>query len=298
VINVWEGTHLFIWKSDHLDNGNVPKMIEDAKNLGIKGVIIKFANGSLQGDLVSQAYMAQFKQLVNPFKAAGFVVGGWIYQYLTDVQGEVDACAEAVAAGADWIVLDGEADLKGKSTQVQQFGQMFRAKYPNYPLGLSSYAIPDYHPEVPFQAFNGFVNVMLPQIYWAEMGWDVAVVFNSSLAGYKKFGKPISPTGQSYQDAQPADMARFAQLVKNAGLTTISWWDWDEASTAQLNAIKANLVQPSDPPTIEPQITKESAGKVIALLGDIFNACLDPAVQAAAHYAANVLRDKVGIPKQ
>jgi hypothetical protein len=298
VTNVWDGTHLFIWKSDNLENGNVPKMIEDAKNLGIAGVIIKFANGSLKGDLVSQSYMAQFKRLVSPFKAAGFKVGGWIYQYLTDVQGEVDACAEAISAGADWIVLDGEIDLKGKSAAVQQFGQLLRTKYPTYPFALSSFAIPDYHPEVPFKEYSAFVNCMMPQIYWAEMGWDVTVAFNASIAGYKKLAKPIAPTGQSYQTALPADMARFVQLVKNAGFTSVSWWDWDQASATQLAAVKANLLPLSNPPSLEPKMTKESASKVITLLGDLYNASLDPAVQAAAHYAANSLRDAVGILKQ
>jgi hypothetical protein len=105
------GTYLFIWKADQLDNGDVTAMVQDAKLLGVKGVIIKFANGSLNGDTKSQQYMAQFKKLVSPFKDAGFNVGGWIYQYLSDVDGEVDACSQAVQAGANFIVLDGEGDF-------------------------------------------------------------------------------------------------------------------------------------------------------------------------------------------
>jgi hypothetical protein len=295
--NKWDGTHFFIWQVDQTCGGNVTAMINQAKDLGVTGVIIKFANGSLNGDPKSQAYMDKFKAVVPAFKSAGFVVGGWIYQYMTDVQGEVDACFQAVEAGADWIVLDGEVELQGKNAQVQQFGQLFRAKYPDYPLAISSFAIADYHPEVPFNEYNSFVNLMMPQIYWADMGWDTAVAFNASIASYKKFGKPILPTGQSYDKATPTDMVRFVQLVNGAGLTHLSWWDWQEALPGHLQAIKENLIIPQGDHPVQATITKDSAEKVIYLLGDLYAASADPGVQAAAHYAADALRDKVGIQK-
>jgi hypothetical protein len=290
--NVWDGTYLWSWKA----NGNVNDLIAQAKALGVTGILIKFANGSLVGDTVSQEYMARFKQLAPLFKASGFRVGGWIYQYLTDVQGEVDACSQAIDAGAEWIVLDGEVELKGKMTQVQQFGMLLRAKYPNIPLGLSSFSIADYHPEVPFTEYSQFVDVMMPQVYWAEMGWDVAVAFNASIASYKKFGKPIAPTGQSYGGATPADMARFIQLCKGAGFTHASWWDWDEATSSHLQAIQSNLIQPPAAEPIKP-FDKVAAQKVIDILGAVYNASLDPAVQQASHFAADALRDAAGIPK-
>jgi hypothetical protein len=234
------GTYLFIWKADQLDKGDVTAMIQDAKLLGVKGVIIKFADGSLNGDAKSQQYMDQFKELVGPFKDAGFNVGGWIYQYLSDVDGEVDACSQAVQAGANFIVLDGEGDLSGKNAQVTQFGQLFQAKYPNFPLALSSYAIADLHPEVPFTEYSQFVDAMMPQIYWGEMGRSVANAFQPSIASYQKFNKPIIPTGQLYTTTSQ-DKAQFIQLCQNAGLSSISWWDWDEASKQDAYAIRTNI---------------------------------------------------------
>ncbi|WCK52461.1 S-layer homology domain-containing protein [Aneurinibacillus sp. Ricciae_BoGa-3] len=239
---VFNGTFMFIWNAKNLDNGDVNAMIAQAKKLGVTGVIIKFANGSLKGDPVSQGYMAQFKKYAAPFKAAGFQVGGWIYQYLTDVPGEVDACSQAIQAGADFIVLDAEVELKGKGAQVAEFGQLLRSKYPDTLLALSSFAIADYHPEVPFAQYNNFVNAMMPQIYWDDMGWTVDKAFKASIASYQKFGKPIAPTGQSYSTAQPEDIARFVQLSQAAKFTNISWWDWEEANQGQLGAIQNNLL--------------------------------------------------------
>jgi len=45
------------------------------------------------------------------------------------------------------------------------------------------------------------------------------------------------------------------------------------------------------------KIDKESAEKVIAVLGALYMACDDVQVQGAAHYAANALRESAGIPK-
>jgi hypothetical protein len=231
------GTFLFIWKANRLDNRDVNGMIQQAKQLGVTGVIIKFANGSLAGDANSQGYMDQFKKYVGPFKNAGFKVGGWIYQYLTDVDGEVDACSQAIQAGADFIVLDAEDDVYNKGDQVAQFGKELRAKYPTIPVGLSSFAFPDLHAAVPFDQYNQFINVMMPQIYWADMQRPVDSTFASSIAAYKRYGKPIAPTGQLYSTAQPADITKFVSLAQQANLSSVSWWDWDEATDSQIRSI-------------------------------------------------------------
>jgi hypothetical protein len=254
---MWDGTYLFLWQANQVFAGDPSAMIAQAQDLGITGVLIKFANGSLNGDRISQAYMDQFINLVQPFKSAGLKVGGWIYQYLTDVQGEVDACFQAIEAGADWIVLDGEVELQGKTQEVEQFGQLFRERYPTFPLGLSSFAIASYHPEVPFNAYNGFVDVMMPQIYWAEIGWDVSVAYHSSIASYQPFNKPISPTGQSNGAATPETMAQFVQLVRSSNLTGVSWWDWQGASESQLQAIEENIIMP--PSTIANDVREGDA---------------------------------------
>ncbi|USG65146.1 M23 family metallopeptidase [Brevibacillus ruminantium] len=44
-------------------------------------------------------------------------------------------------------------------------------------------------------------------------------------------------------------------------------------------------------------VDKDAAEKVIAVLGALWTASSDKQVQAAAHYAANALRDEVGIPR-
>ncbi|WCK55445.1 hypothetical protein PP175_05700 [Aneurinibacillus sp. Ricciae_BoGa-3] len=246
-MSIYDGTHMWIWEPWNVYGGNVDRLISECKTRGIDGVIVKFANGNL-ADSVSQNFMKHFKLLVGPLKAAGITVGGWIYQYLNDPMGEVDACSQAISAGAEWNVFDAEIEIKGKSIQASQFLQTFRMKHPDVVTGLSSFAIANYHTdEVPFAEYAKYVDVMMPQIYWDEMKWPVEVAFNSSVAAYKKYGKPIAPTGQSYLTAKPADMAKFVQLCKMAGFTHVSWWDMQQAQPQHLDAIAANRIQRATP---------------------------------------------------
>lgn len=240
--NVWDGNHMFIWQADKVYGGDANQMIAKAKQFGYRGVIIKFANGSLKGDSVSQGYMDQFKKYAPAFKQAGFIVGGWIYQYLTDIQGEVDACSQAVSAGADWIVLDGEADLNGKGAAVTEFGKKLRNSHPQLPVGLSSFPLYARHTDFPYQEFTSFVNVLMPQIYWSALGMSVQQAVNDTLTEYRgQFSLPIAPTGQAYHQVTPQQMQQFIQLCSDSHLPGISWWDWQEASDAQLQATQTNV---------------------------------------------------------
>jgi hypothetical protein len=49
---------------------------------------------------------------------------------------------------------------------------------------------------------------------------------------------------------------------------------------------------------VNSQIDKAAAEKVIGVLGALWTASSDKQVQAAAHFAANSLRDAAGIPRQ
>lgn len=253
-MNIYDGAHIWVWQPWKI--GTDEQIIEKLKALGVRGVLLKYSDGNLVGDPISQRFMAEFKRLTPKLKAAGFVVGGWTYQYLTDIDGEVDALRQAVEAGAEWIVLNGEEHVKGKNAQVAEYGRKVRAMYPDLKIGFSSYAVADLHPDVPFWEYAKYVDLMMPQMYWATIGWSVDDTFKRSFQSYSKFGKPIGPTGQAYDDPQQGivtqvqDMARFTQLSKAAGFTHITWWDMQHFNSTHEAGIKNNTIAPPVPSPI------------------------------------------------
>jgi len=69
----------------------------------------------------------------------------------------------------------------------------------------------------------------------------------------------------------------------NDALGGEGWWDTNPQETKK---------------AVDNFVDKEAAEKVIGVLGALWTASADKKVQAAAHYAANALRDAVGIPRQ
>lgn len=237
---VYKGTHLFLKEAEKVLADNLQDRINTLKKSGIDGVVIKFADGDLDSDPASLATMNRFLRLVGPFKKSGLKVGGLIYQYLYNVDGEAKACFQAINAGADWIVLDVKSDVAKKPFSVLEFGQLVRSKYPGIILGLTSYPIADNYPDIPFDQYLTFTDVILPQIYWTEMGSNVTKAFKASVSSYSKYDKPIVPVGQASKVTAVKDMDIFAKLCNKASFTGISWGVWPEISTKQLEVIRAN----------------------------------------------------------
>lgn len=239
-MSVWDGNWLWIWQVSAIGDKNYIK--NKAKDMGLSGVLVKAHDGDLSSE-VSKRYMQQFKEIIGPLKEVGLGVAAWGYLYGNNPLGEVDAASEAIKAGADWYVMDVEAEFepshrpaKENEKKAKQFCEGLNKKYPNIPKGFTSFAIPEYHP-LPYHIFAEYVDVMMPQIYWHTIGWDLQFTFEKSFNQWKEFGLPVAPVGQSYGGFPPEEMGKFADLALKKGCTGISWWDWQHATVAQLQTI-------------------------------------------------------------
>jgi len=236
---VWDGKHLWIWYISQTESGNTSAMLTKAKELGLAGVLIKAWDGTNE--------WGQFKWNVQLFKSHGFKVGAWGYCYGNDVQGEAQQAIKAANYGADWLVIDAEKEYEGKQAEAKQFGQLLRAGAPQIPIGLSSFAITYYHKSFPYSEFAGFVNVMLPQDYWVDIGWPVTTATLASMKLGEAYGIPVAPVGQAYGRVTPKDIQMFVQDASKAGASGVSFWSWQAASASQLNAIGVSeLSAPQD----------------------------------------------------
>lgn len=226
----WAGKHIWIWQLSQV--GNAAAVIEKAKDLGLTGILIK---GWDSGN-----FREQINTITGPAKAAGLIVGVWGYSYGNNPEGEAAAAKKAVAAGADWLVVDAEVEYEQRlgSTQALQLGKALRAAVgQSFPIGYTSFAIPSYHPIFPYSEFSSWCNITLPQVYWGSFRMPVAKAFSLTLSGMKSYGLPVAPVGQSYGPALPKDIVLFGDLAAAAGLPGISYYDWQHATSEQLRAV-------------------------------------------------------------
>jgi peptidoglycan hydrolase-like protein with peptidoglycan-binding domain len=254
---VFDGNGMWIWYVSKADGGDPAAIAADARAHGIATVFVKSADGTT-------AWPQFSPDLVGALKAAGLRVCAWQFAYGTHPVTEAARGAEAVAAGADCLVVDAESDYEGRYAQAQQYVAALRdAIGPDFPVGLTSFPYVDYHPSLPYSVLlgPGGAQFNLPQAYWKAIGGGVDAVVAHTYGTNRPYGRPIMPLGQLYDDPSSADVARFRSLVNAAGSTGLSWWDWQHAGADQWDALAAPLAPLTTPaPAMDP-VTLASGAK-------------------------------------
>ncbi|OAT84846.1 hypothetical protein [Desulfotomaculum copahuensis] len=227
----WRGKYVWIWQLDQ--SGEPRQIITRALGMGLTGLLVKGWDGS--------RYWPQIGSIAGPAHDAGLLVGAWGYSYGTDPRGEAKAAAQAVAAGADWLVVDAEEEYEkpAGADMATRLGTAFRNIFSGIPVGYTSFGIPDLHPEFPWDEFSRWCDAVLPQVYWGLFKMTPEVALSRCLAGLKQFYKPVVPAGQCYGEVATDEIVRFGRLAENAGLPGISYYDWQHARSVQLEAVGA-----------------------------------------------------------
>jgi peptidoglycan hydrolase-like protein with peptidoglycan-binding domain len=232
------GQGMWIWYVSASNGGNVASILAQAHAAGVGTVFIKSSDGSSN-------YWSQFSpQLVQELHAGGLKVCAWQYVYGTNPAGEAALGAEAVANGADCLVIDAESEYEGRYAAAQTYITDLRAKIgPNYPLGLASFPYVYYHESEPYSVFlgPGGAQYNAPQMYWKAIGQSVDTVYANTYSSNRIYSRPIFPLGQTYEGVSASDLLRFREEAVDYGAGGISFWDWQETSSGGWRTLAAPL---------------------------------------------------------
>jgi peptidoglycan hydrolase-like protein with peptidoglycan-binding domain len=234
----FDGAGMWIWYLSQSDGGNLVQIAAQAKAAGIHTLFIKAADGP-------NNFWAQFTPaLVQTLHADGLDVCAWEYVYGQNPAGEAAMGAEAVADGADCLVIDAEVQYDGEYWAAQTYIADLRAAIgPAYPVGLTSFAYTNEHPSVPYSVFlgPGGAQFDLPQVYWQDIGTSPDAAYSTTFIENRIYNLPVVPIGQSYDNVPPAEITRFRQLVGAYGSVGFSLWSWQATTAAEWAAIGAPL---------------------------------------------------------
>jgi len=230
------GKGFWIWKLERCEGGNPQAIAEKAKSAGLAHILVKIADGS-------SPYNGDIWPLVDTLRAAGIGVWGWQYTYGTD-PGPKEEAEFAVSRvrqfGLDGFVIDAEVEYKGHPERATEYMNALRDGLPDIPIALSSFYLPDYHPEFPWREFLDKCDLSMPQVYWYTR--DPIEALEKSLAQHGRFGKPIFPTGAAYRmtdtSATPNQIQRFLEKAWDEGLPGVSFWSWQHATADMWEVIK------------------------------------------------------------
>lgn len=276
---VFRGNGMWIWQLNRSEGGNLAAIAARAQSAGISTVFVKSSDGA-------SSRWAQFNpQLVATLHAYGLRVCAWQFVYGNDPVGEASLGADAIADGADCLVVDAESAYNGKYAAAQQYITALRATVgPNYPIGFTSFPYVDYHPRIPYSVFlgPGGAQANVPQVYWKDIGGTVDAVSAHTLAHNRIYGVPIAPLGQTYDSPPDADIARFRALWAAYGSAGVSWWSWQATGEAQWAALAAPVAPALPPPDPGwPLLAKGSKGDPVVWLQQHL-ASFDPNVRVTS----------------
>jgi peptidoglycan hydrolase-like protein with peptidoglycan-binding domain len=282
--DVFRGNGMWIWELDRSEGGDAAAIAARARAAGMSTVFIKSSDGAT-------SRWAQFNpQTVAALKAQGLRVCAWQFVYGNDPAGEATLGADAVADGADCLVIDAETQYEGKYAAAQQYMAALRSAVgPAYPLGLTSFPYVDYHPRLPYSVFlaPGGAQANLPQVYWKDIGGTVDAVSAHTLAHNRIYGVPIAPLGQTYGNPAAEDIARFRSLWAAYGSAGLSWWSWQASGEAEWGVLAQPLAPvPATPPDPGwPALSKGNKGDEVVWLQQHL-AAYDPAVKVTSTFDA------------
>jgi hypothetical protein len=228
------GNGMWIWQLPKTEGGDVNAIALRARSTGIRTVFVKSSDGP------TDAWPQFNPTLVQTLHLQGLFVCAWQFVYGADPAGEAAQGAQAVAAGADCLVIDAESAYQGRYVQAQQYVAALRAAVgPGYPIGLTSFPYVDYHPGLPYSVFlaPGAAQVNLPQVYWKDIGGSVDAVSARTWAHNRIFGVPVAPLGQTYQAPAPEEIQRFRQVWAAYGAGGLSWWSWQATGASTWSAL-------------------------------------------------------------
>jgi peptidoglycan hydrolase-like protein with peptidoglycan-binding domain len=251
----FNGQGMWIWYVSSSDGGNIASIVAQAQAAGVTTLFIKSSDGPSN-------FWRQFTpQLVAQLHASGLKACAWQYVYGSEPAGEAVLGAEAVADGADCLVIDAEGEYEGHYAAAQTYIDDLRAKIgPEYPLGLASFPYVYDHPSFPYSVLlgPGGAQFNAPQMYWHTIGQSVDTVYANTYIANRVYGRPIFPLGQTFERVSGEELVRFREEAVDYGATGVSFWDWQETGASQWSALGTALTPLTSvtPNTGWPQLSK------------------------------------------
>ncbi|MBN1146088.1 MAG: nuclear transport factor 2 family protein [Anaerolineales bacterium] len=229
-----QGKGFFIWQISRCEAGNAQAIAAAGAQAGLTHVLIKIADGIDPYNINSSTGQDLVPPVVAALRNRNIICWGWHYVYGYEPVAEADVAIQRLQTlGLDGYAIDAEAPYKqpGRDEAARQFMSRLRASLPDFPIALSSYRYPTYHPQLPWREFLEKCDFNMPQVYWVEAHNPGEQLIRSlrEFEAMEPF-RPLIPTGSAYKqgDWQPtvADINEFLDTARNLNLSAANFWEW------------------------------------------------------------------------
>lgn len=212
------GKGVFIRSLAH--GGEPAELAAFVRSLGMRWVAVEILWSNPGGDhRLHGERLAEYTQALN---AAGVAVWVWLFPSPDGVDQAVARTrnAYAVAPSVQGVIIDPEkpfyakAHARAGAELMRQLAQLGR------PIGVTSYGMPSWHSQFPWEAFVKHASFGTPQVY-SNRGPEYAT---NAISQWRALGFPaVVPALGASSAHSGAEMAQLAAWVPD--VPGVIWWD-------------------------------------------------------------------------
>jgi hypothetical protein len=245
------GKGMWVWQFDQTEGGNAEAIVGRAVRAGLRQLWVRV--GSSKNGFYAAA---DLDALVGPAHAAGLAVIGWGFPYLYDPIRDARWTARALHwQGPEGDRLDGfSADIE-KATEGVALSRRRVAVY----LAAVRRAAGDrlvvatvYRPTdlnwtggYPYRTIARYVDAFAPMVYWGctdpRGATAQAVERLATLRPVHLIGQAYNMADEGGRSASPSarEIRLFLHVGRRGGALGASFWDWQEMTAGEWNAMAA-----------------------------------------------------------
>lgn len=224
------GRGMWVWRWVQAEDGNPDRVINRARNAGLKWITIKGGDGL--------SWWSQLTpNLIRELQQADLKVLGWVYAYGNSPQNEADVANHVLDLGCDGLIIDAEAEYEGKPRMAETYMKAIRAAHPAAFIAYSSFPLISKHPKFPYTEFGRYCDASMPQCYWKLIGFSPKIMMSRIKQEWGDWGAkmttngfgdsvaPLVPVGQGF-NVSPGEIRDFLKL--SGDYVGNSLWHWFE----------------------------------------------------------------------
>lgn len=259
---------IWIWQIKNCSSGNWQTICKNCNDAGIDYLLFK------SGDSGPYFNPQTIKDIVKVCQDHNITIGTWNYSVPSTIDEQVSQITSLFNSGIQFHSIDAELEWqqeqntdKNVSAVAEQFMQKLRSSVGNNFLAHAPFPVISYHYSFPYTSFGKYVDLVMPQSYWTEIGWDVNKTIQITDSEWSKYYsqhpeavKPVAPIGVTYGKGLGAvpgefhlqDMVTFIQHYQSKNVP-VSLYTIDAAFPGVFDTLKK--IKNNEPVVFTPSTT-------------------------------------------
>lgn len=244
------GKGVWIYQLPRTEKGNVKRIAKRAHDAGLDYILVKTHDGSRwqrgNSQKAVQALIKECHKVHVKFYAWGYVYGN-------NPVGEANRAIQALKMGADGYIFNAEVHFRHKyhaaEVEASKVRRWVNRNAPSKILGYSTFCRINKQGGIPYETFDRYSDVAMPQLYWAEFrGWTednaaakMCAIWGDGTTRWGREPKPIIPTLHAYRDTGNTDLIppkELAEVSKSLhGYLGINYYVWEKMGSSHWKVV-------------------------------------------------------------